>query len=598
MGCCPLIKSSIRNKLILFLLFATIVPFATSIAITYYFTKEKVTQGTIANNSNLLSQGRTNLTNYLNGVVQASLTIYTDEKFYKAVGANDIDYEGYNELRRGLSFMAHSVKEIHQVYLYAKASNHSFLITNEFMNRSVEDQPFTSPYYKLNQEVSIEPTHVSGNYGKELSPYFLPSTVISMHRKVIDFPENKILGELSIDLNLDLIRSITDELYSEKGEELYILDQTGKIVIGPNPASWGHPMNEGWAQQAIGSKEQRSSFEWTKEHFSGINIYERMKTDYVDWTIVKRIPYEQLYKGARQLTLINSFVLTFFLVIAIIATVFISIRFTSPIKELLRYMTKIQSGNMTAEIEVTRSDELGILATRFKVLMQNINNLIMREYRLELANKDNQLKALQAQINPHFLNNALQSIGTLALQHDAPRIYSLISSLAKMMRYSMNTHVAYVPFSKELDHVKSYLDLQKQRFEHQLEVSYQIEDATKAIEMPKMILQPIVENYFKHGFEPSLGTGKLLIASEIVEENAERRFHIRVENNGSGMTEDRLKEVTALLGNASDEKYIGLSNVLSRLRLYYNDSVSLDINLLAQGVQIHLTIPIEKEELR
>jgi two-component system, sensor histidine kinase YesM len=305
-----------------------------------------------------------------------------------------------------------------------------------------------------------------------------------------------------------------------------------------------------------------------------------------------------LYKGARQLTLINSFVLTFFLVIAIIATVFISIRFTSPIKELLRYMTKIQSGNMAADIEVTRSDEFGILATRFKVLMQNINNLIMREYRLELANKDNQLKALQAQINPHFLNNALQSIGTLALQHDAPRIYSLISSLAKMMRYSMNTHVIYVPFSKELDHVKSYLDLQKQRFEHQLEVSYQIEDATKAIEMPKMILQPIVENYFKHGFEPSLGTGKLLIASEIVEENAERRFHIRVENNGSGMTEDRLKEVTALLSNASDEKYIGLSNVLSRLRLYYNDSVSLDINLLAQGVQIHLTIPIEKEELR
>ena len=157
----------------------------------------------------------------------------------------------------------------------------------------------------------------------------------------------------------------------------------------------------------------------------------------MDWILVKRIPYETLYKDARQLTLINSLVVSLFLIIAVIAALYISFRFTNPIKQLIRYINKIESGNLDAEIDIDRTDEIGILAKRFHQLMQRINQLIMREYRLELASKTNQLKALQAQVNPHFMNNALQSIGTLALQHGDRKMYALISSLGKMMRYHM-----------------------------------------------------------------------------------------------------------------------------------------------------------------
>lgn len=153
------------------------------------------------------------------------------------------------------------------------------------------------------------------------------------------------------------------------------------------------------------------------------------------------------------------------MLIVIGGTIYISIRFTAPIKQLIRYITRIQAGQvqlgqMQQDIELTRTDEMGILANRFHGLMQDLNQMVMREYRLELANKSNQLMALQAQINPHFLNNALQSIGTLALQHDAPKVYALIASLAKMMHYSMNTNESVVPLGKELDHIKAYLELQ------------------------------------------------------------------------------------------------------------------------------------------
>src|SRR5690606_12556233 len=96
--------------------------------------------------------------------------------------------------------------------------------------------------------------------------------------------------------------------------------------------------------------------------------------------------------------------------------------------------------------------------------MQRLNQLIMREYRLELANKTNQLKALQAQVNPHFMNNALQSIGTLALQHGDQKTYALISSLGKMMRYHMRADGRSVMLVEEIDYLRSYLALQRQRF--------------------------------------------------------------------------------------------------------------------------------------
>ncbi len=99
------------------------------------------------------------------------------------------------------------------------------------------------------------------------------------------------------------------------------------------------------------------------------------------------------------------------------------------------------------------------------------------------------------------------------MQHDAPKVYALISSLAKMMHYSMNTNESVVPLRKEIDHIKAYLELQKQRFEHQFEIIYDIEESTKAISVPKMILQPLVENYFKHGFKPSCDYGLITYSS-------------------------------------------------------------------------------------
>ncbi|GFZ81778.1 histidine kinase [Paenibacillus marchantiophytorum] len=604
-----MIRHSMRNKLILFLLIATLVPFVTSIVVSYLFTKEKVTEDTIRTNSALISQAKMNLLNYLNGIVQASATIYTGQhlselgQLYDILERErDIDYMSDKVIKSGLQVMSHSIKEFKQVYLYASVSDRSFLSSNDFQGSRLGKYEGLLPFPD-NRSIYFETTHESNDYNIALNVYSAPTPVLSMHRKLLYSPNNTSIGELIIDFQLDLVSEISQSLYTHDEEELYILDENGLIVFGPDTAKWGLPLEGSWGNEAIYSKLDKGSYEWSKGAYAGINVYEKMKTDFVDWTIVKRLPYEQLTKNARQLTLINSLILTFSMLIVIAGTIYISIRFTEPIKQLIRYITRIQAGQvqlnqLTTDIELTRTDEMGILANRFHTLLQDLNQMVMREYRLELANKSNQLMALQAQINPHFLNNALQSIGTLALQHDAPKVYALISSLAKMMHYSMNTNESVVPLRKEIDHIKSYLELQKQRFEHQFEIIYEVEESTKMVPVPKMILQPLVENYFKHGFKPSAETtGLLRIEAAKYIEGEDEFLKLVVEDNGIGISEERLREVTNRLNTPSitEAACIGLSNVLTRVRLYFTDDASLAItHAEPQGLRITIHIPMKK----
>ncbi|WP_028551177.1 cache domain-containing sensor histidine kinase [Paenibacillus sp. UNC451MF] len=593
-----MIRNSIRNRLIIFLLAATIIPISTSMVITYFFTKQSISGETIASNSNLIYQGKTNIMNYLRVIEQSSLSVYNDTTLYKIIESGDSDYISISEISRGLQTLFNSVKEIKQTYLYIAQSDRSFsiLLGNPLRNEGARDKYHPD---MLNSELRLEPTHLIHDYKMGGIFYVPPSSVITLHRSIRNALTQQELGILSIDFSVDVIRSISEQLYTPGQDELYILDSDGTVVYGTDPAAVGHVLHEEWVDHLMAMPASKGSFEWKSKPFSGIHIYERMSTPYMNWTLVKRIPYESLYKNARELTKINTLIFSLFLIVVISATLYISFRFTAPIKNLIGYINKIQTGNMQVDIQVSSNDEIGILARRFRLMMQTINNLILSEYKLDLANKTNQLKALQAQINPHFLYNSLQSIGTLALQHQAPKIYSLLSSLAKMMRYSMNTNETIVPLKQELDHVKSYLQLQMQRFENDLSVSFEVDDDTLDIMVPKMILQPLVENYFKHGFDPREKLNSLLIAGSLKER---QQLELIVEDNGKGMEVEQLTKLQKQLSkhmNAAAEpsESIGLLNVSSRLQLYF-PGAAMNIDACSpSGLKVTITIPLHAPNL-
>ncbi|GJM73851.1 hypothetical protein HMSSN036_60670 [Paenibacillus macerans] len=209
--------------------------------------------------------------------------------------------------------------------------------------------------------------------------------------------------------------------------------------------------------------------------------------------LIKEIPKSYLLREANQAVTINLMLFGLALLVILTATILISIRVTAPIKRLSNYMSQVKTGNLNVDVLPAGNDEVGLLTERFRTMMDTINNLILREYKLELSSKNNQLRALQAQINPHFLNNTLQIIGTLALELKVPQIYTLISSLAKMMHYSMHSGDRIVTLKDELEHVKAYVELQKERFENRFAYRCEVAEPLLQVAMPKLILQPIME---------------------------------------------------------------------------------------------------------
>lgn len=593
-------KNSLRNKLVLFLLAAIVLPISTSIFVTYYYTKENVTKTYIDNNTTLLFQGGANLLNYMNRINQASLLIYQDSRnersLYRILEKDEIQFADQQDLYVNFQYMVNSLAEIKQVFIYLDNPKLSYRFAYN-LPRYTSGQSF-KPVFEESHDIQIESTHLSHNYGVAKFPFEMAEDVITIHRKILNQPADNILGTLSIDIKLNMIHEISDMLYTSGEEELYLFNADGSIIYSSEDA----PTSEyPWLSPILNQDRQSGHLEYKSESFAGIHLYQKIKTPLADLTLIKRVPYEYLTKNAKQLTMINSLIVLSFLIIAAIGTIYVSFHFTSPVKQLLRYIIKIESGQMDADLDTTRTDEIGILSRRFHQLIQRLNQLINKEYRLELANKTNQLKALQAQVHPHFMNNALQSIGTLALQNNQKKIYSLIAALGKMMRYQMNTNEVLVPLSREIDYVNAYLGLQAQRFDEKLTFFIEAEDEAKEIEVPKMILQPLVENCFKHGFIKQNNVGEVRITARLIKPDL---LSISVEDNGSGLDDKQLEALQFQLdhlyseGAGSGENRIGLFNVLSRLQLYFNQHTSITLTARQpQGLKVTLLIPVAKGDI-
>lgn len=590
-----LIQSSIKNKLILLLLVSVVLPGVTANIIAYFYTKASLKDQAIDVNLKLISEGRENLSNYLQTINHYMFALSTNDTLEGILSRGWTDYQSESYIMSAMQIVSRAEGGVRQVFLSVDKTNRSYLLYQDsFTKGSTTYQPILDGLIKP-YGAAVESTHRSHEYG--MKPPDLPKSewVFTINRPIYAVPSTNQIGVISVDIKLDVIEELVTRLFDSEKEEFYILDNKGAVIYSSDESKIGDTLNEPWVDKIVGSL---GSVDLRTPEFSGIAIYSKVELPMLEWTILKRVPNTSLYKSARDLILINLAIGVLFLGMAIIAIVIVSYRFTKPIKELIRWSSAIQSGNFEETMNINRTDEIGSLARRFKEMMQTINELILREYKLNLANKTNQLKILQAQINPHFIYNSLQSIGALALEYNAPKIYMLLMSMGQMMHYSMNAKETNVALFKEIEHVNYYLTLQKQRFEEELQVDLDIAEDTKHIQVPKMIVQPIVENYFKHGKYNSSRIGHIKIQTFLETEF----LTIIVEDNGIGIPEERLlqlrKEFSSSQNHAFDhEGSIGLSNVLNRLRLYHGERADLElINRDDGGLRVTLKIPLINDQ--
>ncbi|WP_249896824.1 sensor histidine kinase [Paenibacillus sp. PK3_47] len=579
--------------------------------INYSYTTESLRTRAVDENKNLLFQGSKNISSLIQEVNRLSLMVYSDTDFYRQLEAGYDDLSADILTYSSLNYISASMPDIFQVYLYGVKDSKSTLLTQGTTPRRWQGvSPFIDSLITGASPVSVQSTHMSNSYGVSApNSQIVPEPVFTLHRRIERVPTNEPLGYLSIDVRLAALTDITAQLYEQNQEKIYLIDGSGAQVYSHDAAELGNKLNAGWYdKQILAAGSSQGYF----EEGGSVFIYQKIDSEALDWTLVKQIPVSYLFREAKEAATINIALLLLLMIMIIALTIFISFRITAPIKQLTRYMNQVQTGNLDIDIRPAGNDEVGVLTEHFRRMMDTINNLILREYRLELSNKTNELRALQSQINPHFLNNTLQIIGTLALELKVPQIYGLLSALAKMMRYSMHNDEKVVTIQNELDHVKAYIELQKERFENKFSFRYDMEESLLTALMPKMILQPIVENYFKHGFNLSRSDGFVEITAVRLNSG---RMEISIQNNGNTIPPARLEtlrqelqqpsqlDVSALkdsdIRRDAPGAGIGLGNVLARLRLVCGDDAVLTVdNLEAGGVIVRLEIDILTESER
>ncbi|MDP3443075.1 MAG: histidine kinase, partial [Ignavibacteria bacterium] len=241
---------------------------------------------------------------------------------------------------------------------------------------------------------------------------------------------------------------------------------------------------------------------------------------------------------------------------------------------------------------IDENNEIGLLQTGYNILMTRVRNLIDQEYKSEIELKNAQLKALQAQINPHFLYNTLQMMGGIALSRDVHEIYGIANTMAEMFRYSISGGSDLVSIHDEIKHTENYLFIQTLRFQDRIDVEVMMDDDISNLLIPKFTLQPLVENAFEHGLSKRVHGGKLVV--KVLEHSD--YFEITVWDNGEGMSPTQKELLLEQIKNhnpliPSQNFGIGLKNVNARLRLLYVNNYKFEIDsILNEYTCISLTI--------
>jgi len=318
------------------------------------------------------------------------------------------------------------------------------------------------------------------------------------------------------------------------------------------------------------------------------------------WSIVYAVPLSLLTK---ELISIKQFVLIVILaciLVSIPISMVLSAFLTAPIKRLLSSMRRFQNGHFDERVEVKYQDEIGMLSQGYNTMVSNIKTLVDESYVLRLREKEAELKALQAQINPHFLYNMLDMIFWEAEHSGQERISEMVVTLSRLFRLSLNHGKSFTSVGKERQFIEQYLSLQQMRFKDKLTFRVDIPQAMDQYVILKLCLQPFIENALIHGIERKREGGYVYVTGTV--EDQHLRFTI--EDNGDGMEPKTLEEITKIK-NESDVHTVhetggyAVQNVLQRLRHYYKEDYALDyFSQPRVGTRVTLTIPAITETRR
>jgi len=389
------------------------------------------------------------------------------------------------------------------------------------------------------------------------------------------------VGTLFIDIKLTNIEKLFRQAKFDESEQCYLLDQNGFCMFSNDKEVIGKDCSVLFAEERQNDDSEVFTISSEKDKF-GISVYIFMDKDMV---------YGNIYDIYKMIIVL----LAIMAVVVLCGSVVASKRITKPIYDIMSQMEQVETGNFDIRLAVRGNDEISILSQRFNEMSKALKQYINQSYLAKLKMNEAELTALKSQIYPHFLYNTLEIIRMTSLEEGDEKVAKMIEALSEQIHYLIGPVQDLVPLDKEIDIVQKYIYLLNCRYAGKIQL---LEDCRKRedVLVPKLILQPVVENAYVHGIKPKNGSGTIMIETAEIENHLE----ITVMDNGVGMDSKELEAIYTLLDsdvpgvkNEYNWQSIGIKNVNDRIRHLYGEDFGVDITSTSGvGTSVKITIPL------
>lgn len=418
---------------------------------------------------------------------------------------------------------------------------------------------------------------------------------ISLSRVIQSWEDGSFLGVILIDLNLNKIAEICDAGKASQSGSFYAVNDAGQLVYQQRNDKKSPNMKTDSVLQKLNFALAKNSGSEFRMKINGVEyMVVQQYMESTGWKLLNIVPFSDVTSGLRSTQLLVMISVGITLIVTLIALNRILTDIVKPLKKLQRHMARVSIENMNQQVSIQSDDEIGKLSRNFNEMLERIENLKGQVLAEQEDKRRYELQALQAQINPHFLYNTLDSIIWMA-ETDDSNIVPMTEALARLFRISLNKGNEEILLKKEIEHVKNYLIIQSMRYTDKFTYEINVEPDVEKCGIIKLILQPIVENCIYHGIKKKRGSGHITI-------EAFRQgdlLKILVKDDGCGMDEEMCRKI--LSDEVEPENIsgsgIGVKNVNERIKLRFGRKYGLQYSgKIGEGTTVEYTLPYCKEE--
>ncbi|MDN8589817.1 sensor histidine kinase [Paenibacillus sp. 11B] len=592
------LTSSLQRKLSVVVTASMIVPLLALGLFAFLISSRITEQKTKLSGMDTLKQVEANLRYMLQDVETLSIFLIGERDIQQYLSSNEDDVQERVDILGRMTNLAASKKYIANIAIYPDRFD-AVLSTATWYESSNVSYPPAPHGDAVKTWTGVYPVQ---NYAGI-------QNVITMVRPIRSIHDYRPIGWLAISLDEKAISKGWAALGLGKGEgRLELIGSTGEILSSMDKSRLGLSLEkiepevqtliqeEGRGTATYGSGDEKRTLLYYPEQLTG-------------WTLAGTVPYDQYKSENGYILILTAVAVSLSAAISAGLVWFTVRRITRPLRVLTRHLSRMDPDRPLPLFRSESDDEIGKLGESYNLLGAHIEILKKEVIRGEARKKEADLRALQAQINPHFLYNTLSSIHWIALMSEEKRIAEMVEGLSDFLRISLNQGRDYCPVGQEITHIRHYVRVQSIRFPDKFAVHYIVDQALEQRMMLKLLLQPLVENAMIHGIQPKAGMGTITIMIRQEQE----RMSVLVLDDGAGMGRDRLEYVRSSLLSLDEEEQhdsnhhrtekepmkqggYGLRNVNERLLLHYGAEAQLEVDSrVGGGTRISFSIPILEE---